>query len=298
MIRLALYGFYFLSYLAIVWISKRSQTNETLDIQYLDNDFPGLVPKQYAKGIINQEGRYQQNMTINSQTGEHYITITNSDEWRYMTIQRIALIDGQVSIDTPQFVQDFTFENNHFIGEPMLSADNQSLYFVADYPPNIWSTSLTSSKEWGIPENLTVSTSEADWYPTATQKWLYFSNGTIHQFELNDSTRLRKSEVQLPTDAKPILDPYIADDFMIYGQEQSDGSGQTDMFLRTKTEAGWTTPVSLGPEINTDHFEFAPYVSPDGKYFFFSRRDSWQSATSSNIYWVSIQFLEELAPKK
>ncbi|MEM9324238.1 MAG: hypothetical protein AAGA85_01220 [Bacteroidota bacterium] len=36
----------------------------------------------------------------------------------------------------------------------------------------------------------------------------------------------------------------------------------------------------------------APYISPDGKYLFFSRRDHGQNATSSNIYWVSWKVIE------
>ncbi|HAA23247.1 MAG TPA: hypothetical protein DCP28_32445, partial [Cytophagales bacterium] len=56
----------------------------------------------------------------------------------------------------------------------------------------------------------------------------------------------------------------------------------------------WGTPINLGPEVNTSGIEFAPYLSPDGQFLFFSRRDQWENATFSTIYWVSMELVDSL----
>jgi hypothetical protein len=33
-------------------------------------------------------------------------------------------------------------------------------------------------------------------------------------------------------------------------------------------------------------------VSPDGRFLFFSRRESWETTEDSDIYWVSAEFIE------
>jgi len=60
----------------------------------------------------------------------------------------------------------------------------------------------------------------------------------------------------------------------------------SDLYLTRRREDGtWSEPVVLGPEINTELAEFAPSVSPDGKYLFFARmkRGSDGLADSENV---------------
>ena len=61
-----------------------------------------------------------------------------------------------------------------------------------------------------------------------------------------------------------------------------------------KNVSTWSRAVNLGGVTNTEHREIAPYISPDGLYLFFSRRDKWQHATYSNIFWVSIEVVMQL----
>jgi Tol biopolymer transport system component len=57
-----------------------------------------------------------------------------------------------------------------------------------------------------------------------------------------------------------------------------------DLYVAFRANDGtWSSSKKLNNEINTSAFEFAPNVSPDGKYLFFTRDDT--------IYWVGIGVL-------
>ena len=57
-----------------------------------------------------------------------------------------------------------------------------------------------------------------------------------------------------------------------------------------RADGAWGTPVSLGPEINSQSIELCPVVTADGKYLFFlSQRDG-----ESHVYWVSAKIIDEL----
>jgi len=47
------------------------------------------------------------------------------------------------------------------------------------------------------------------------------------------------------------------------------GFGRYDLYKVTKTKTGWSLPKNLGPNINTDWWESAPSISPDGQALYF-----------------------------
>jgi len=62
-----------------------------------------------------------------------------------------------------------------------------------------------------------------------------------------------------------------------------------------ETDGTWTKPISFGDEVNTDSNEACPSITPDGKYFFFSRSNDEDD--SSNWYWVSTEIIEKFRPE-
>jgi len=54
--------------------------------------------------------------------------------------------------------------------------------------------------------------------------------------------------------------------------------------------------MNLNIEINYDYPCAFPYVSPDGKYLFFTSHDELNN--ESNIYWVNSSIIEKIRPKK
>ena len=286
--------------LALLWLCFGCTQEK---IAYLDVDFPELIPKPYAEGIINVEGRFQQNLTMSANGKECYFTETGGKEWRYERILRLRLLENQQMVmDTPQFVRDFQYKNVWFIGEPMLSPDNQSLYFVADYPPDLWKSQRGSDGDWEAPTKLdALNTEKDDWYVSiSNQNRLFFTNGTAYQSELQDRQYRTKEKLNAPFNETDVRDPYIApnEDFMIFSKTDSTSYGESDLYVSFKnSEGNWGKALNLGPDINTDGFEMAPYISPDERFLFFSRRDAWQNATFSKVYWVSMEVIDRLRRK-
>ena len=55
-----------------------------------------------------------------------------------------------------------------------------------------------------------------------------------------------------------------------FSSDRPGGFGGMDIYYSVNTDKGWSTPKNLGPEINTEWDEEAPYLLPDGKTLYFS----------------------------
>jgi hypothetical protein len=284
-------------------------------VHYLDDDYPDLIPKKYAEGIINVEGRYQQNLTMSPDGKEHLITQTDSALWRYERILRVRNIGaGEIVTDTPQFVKDFKYQNVWFIGEPMISPDNKELYFVADFPPDYWRSSRTSTGDWSNPVKMdSISTPGRDWFISVSKNnTLYFThtsvpnpaepslevNGTIFKSSFVNGEHNSGIKVEGLFNQEDAGDPVISpdEDYMVFGSTRGGGYGKGDIYVAFKNKDGnWSKAYNLGNEINTVNWESGPYISPDEKFLFFSRRDSsGVNARFSDIYWVSMKVLDDI----
>ena len=94
-----------------------------------------------------------------------------------------------------------------------------------------------------------------------------------------------------------------------------DSIGGTDYYVVFRdSDDRWSEPINLGPDVNTaGSQEFSPYVSPDGKYFFFmsSRLARPERLTfrglrelqdrpgngNADIYWVDAALVTSLRAK-
>lgn len=91
-------------------------------------------------------------------------------------------------------------------------------------------------------------------------------------------------------------DTCIAQDesYMIYCSMMPGGQGEDDLYISFREENGsWGRPIHMGNEINSDKSENRPYVSPDGKYLFYTSN----VRGSRDIYWVDTRVFESLRMK-
>lgn len=100
--------------------------------------------------------------------------------------------------------------------------------------------------------------------------------------------------------------PFIAPDesYIIFSSFRPGSYGLGDLYISfQKADSTWTEPINMGPKINSDAKDRFPYVSADGKYFFFnSSRVSRLNMKPipdgpGNIYWVDAKIIEELKLK-
>ena len=104
----------------------------------------------------------------------------------------------------------------------------------------------------------------------------------------------------------------------VYGREDSLGSIDYYIVFRNQDDQ-WSEPINMGDRINTPGAqEYSPFVSRDGKYFFFmstrlppdenvnddsySLKDLTRVFNSpengnSDIYWIDAGFIEKLRPE-
>ena len=104
----------------------------------------------------------------------------------------------------------------------------------------------------------------------------------------------------------------------MWGRDDSLGSIDYYIVFRSENDE-WSEPINMGPEINTPGArEYTPYVSPDGKYFFFmsTRSPAVPDAPAtgftpdylaqahnrpengnSDIYWMDAAIIDELRPE-
>lgn len=126
-----------------------------------------------------------------------------------------------------------------------------------------------------------INTNAAEYFPTVTvqdslfvfmrrDNWkredFYTStivpNGFTKAQPLLDSLNIadKKGSPSLSADLQTL---YYAADYA------SDGYGRYDIYKVTKSKTGWSLPKNLGRNINSDFWESAPSISPDGQALYF-----------------------------
>jgi outer membrane protein OmpA-like peptidoglycan-associated protein/tetratricopeptide (TPR) repeat protein len=113
-----------------------------------------------------------------------------------------------------------------------LSADGNTLYIYKEN--GIWKSTKTETGQWDIPVKM---------------------NQNVNIGSANPSMFITPNE----------------DEMFIVSVGVKDGLGERDIYHATRNElGGWNKPVNMGPVINTQYKEDAPYLSKDGKTLYFA----------------------------
>lgn len=99
-----------------------------------------------------------------------------------------------------------------------------------------------------------------------------------------------------------ISDPWVdpEEKFMLLSIQPEQGPPmRTDIGISYReSDNRWSKPVRIKGEMNTNHFERFPSLSPDGKFLFFIRSTSERFVgEGAHFYWVSTKIIEELGMK-
>jgi Tol biopolymer transport system component len=130
---------------------------------------------------------------------------------------------------------------------------------------------------WMTPEPIAgdVNTEQDEYYPelTSDNKLYYSRSGDVYTAdfiapgwgnakpvrELN--TELSESNIAVSRDGK----------WLVFLSNRTGSYGSYDLFISKKTETGWSKPLNLGPNINTNAMEYQPRFSLDDKTLYFTR---------------------------
>jgi Tol biopolymer transport system component len=290
-----------------------------------------MDPEVFAPGLISV-GAHERDMAISANGKEIYFCTTVG---RISTILVTRESNGRWS--EPRVVP---FASGYLHLDPCLSPDGQRLLFLSNRPSSssssapgsedIWAVDRVG-ETWGEPYNLgpPVNTEAAEFFPSLTQDGtLYFTRQTdsgsaIYRSRLVEGTYGEPERLPEQVNSGGAqYNAFVARDesFLIVptaGRE--DSLGGTDYYVVFRFEDdSWSQPINLGPKVNSaTGREWSPYVSPDGKYFFFmsSRtpfdqpelprpRDSQglmqvhnqPQNGNSDIWWVDASIIEGLRP--
>lgn len=179
--------------------------------------------------------------------------------------------------------------------DPFIAADS-ALYFISNRPKDKNDTTadydiyrlVKQTTGYGTPEYLNgVNSDSTEYYVSVSRPGnIYFSSYRDGNLDLYMS-RKTNNGYEKPVNLGPVInspydehDPLIAPDesFLIFPSDRPGGLGEADLYISHKINGQWQQPVAMGNGINTKRYEYCPYLSPDGKYFFFS--------SEFNVKWV------------
>jgi Tol biopolymer transport system component len=189
--------------------------------------------------------------------------------------------------------------------EPFMTPDGQKLIFASSRAPItnfIWCADRTEtgwSKPYplgGVFENLKMM-----YVTTSLNGNMYFQDLTNMPIDMPIYVSkyvegVYQTPIRLDNNINATGNqhhPFIAPDesYMIFSDGRSSGYGDWDLYLSfRKADDSWTSPLNLGAYINSSTSEIQPYVSCDGKYFFFTR----DNGTTGDIYWCNTSFIDKL----
>jgi len=282
-------------------ISAISQINESF-YRSFDNQLPGTEPKVFAGDFFSRDSSYIGYCSFSVEEKCLYYAITNK-QWNCSKILKLTL-NGE--IDTVKFNI-----NKNWEGEPYITPDGKRMYFTAIKPPNNapWHSDIfyvdKTGNGWGSPKEFTLNSSLSEWHISMAK------NGNVYFGSERNADRLKadiyyaklengvyKTAIKLLNNINTDYndcDPLIAPDesYLIFHSDRPGGFGEHDLYITfNKGNNHWTEPKNMGKHINSEGWEMAPSLSPDGRYLFFTRRKSWNTSEPSKIYWVSIKIID------
>jgi hypothetical protein len=212
-------------------------------------------------------------------------------QFRHSAILQTRLVDGQW---TEPEVAPFSSNPEFMYLEPHISPDGSKFYFMSNKPDtdlglvrqetDIWVMNREGNG-WGEPRRMgpPINTEASEYFPSVTNDGtMYFTRDNpetrashIYRSRMVDGVYQEPEMLPEVVNCTPALfNAFIAPDesyliVPIAGRE--DSYGRTDYYICYRNDNDeWSEPINLGNQINTPAGqEWSPYVSPDGKYFFF-----------------------------
>jgi len=320
--------------LAVIFNTCARQTGfPVLKGPYLGQKPPGMTPEIFAPGIIST-GFRENCATFIPGGKELYFGLIGSP---FSVILYMKLEENRWT--RPEIVPVIgKYSNFDFT----LSPDGKKVYFTSNRPlsgkgepsdrRNLWFIEKTDSG-WTEPQIITFPSDNYDAvYPSIADNgnlYFFISEGNEKDTDIFYSQQIKgkyAEPVRLGDEINSRYndwDAYIAPDesYIIFGSaERPDGFGGSDLYVSFRKDANtWTKAVNMGGEINSNEYEICPYVTADGKYFFFTSQRNFVKSYSEtpltyeekirilnspgngffngDIYWVDARIIEELRPK-
>lgn len=268
---------------------------------YLGQKVPGNTPEVFAKGIVSTEME-EFSSAFTPDGKEFYFTRSWTDpktKKRVMTVMMSQM--GKPGWTKPvmaPFCQKGSTE-----GEPNFSSDGKMVLFgrLATTNDGAMDPRVMISERkkngWSDPIDLmhgmmaSITKDNMIYYTDTTQG---YSKGDIfivqyHQGHIHNPQKLTGTINTPQQDAHPYVTP--DGKMLLFDSNRPGGYGDNDLYICIRQDDGsWGKAINMGPKVNSDKYDALPYLSYDGKYFFFSR--------NRDIYWINAEFIKNLQISK
>ena len=287
------YGLIIICVLSLNHCIKRSDSI-LLEDPYLGQKSPSMIPEIFAPNLISK-GYHELGITISNDNHEIFYIMSDRNYQHYSLINMKKINNSWTKPEIADFALDKSVYTCFF------SPDDKGLYFSTNRSVVVNVDTLKGVNNWFVEKK------ESKWQePKLINE--YFDKGKSYRIqsisELKNIYLTRKVSngntnifVSRFIDGKflspqPINGfinseydegrPFIAPDesYLIFQSDRPGGFGSNDLWISYCESGIWEEPINLGNQINTEASEFAPYISPDGKYLFFS---SYRSLKKTEI---------------
>jgi hypothetical protein len=307
---------------------------------YLGQKPPGSIPEIFAPGVICS-GLSERDVAITPDANEFFFGLA------YMgnaTIMVTRYKDGKW---TEPEIAPFATDSKFACYEPSLNADGNRIFFLTNRPTkgkepksgwfyqNIWASDRKPDGSWSDPYDIgtEINGNNYQYFPSLTKEGTLYFTRLLKQGDKPAIYRSRfingkySEPEKLPAKVNQsgeLYNAFISPDesYLIACVDKrqnkiNPGKANYLVFFRDKND-NWSDGIDLGPEINTTGTNaMSPYVTPDGKYFFFAtqKKDPKYISTKKrtltgiielcnspqngnyDIYWVDAKIIEKLKPK-
>ncbi len=284
------------------WHCSERARPDTASNLYFGQEAPGPVPQIFAPGIISLKDRGEF-ASVLSADGTELIFGRGNDKTTEILSARF--IDGEWS--EPEVI--VSHERYSYM-DAFLSPDETKLYYISNQPlngqgepkdPDIW-FSRRAANGWDAPEHAgtPLNSNKGEYYVSFTKSGtLYFTSNRaapdgqeidfdIHAAEFIDGVFQKPKRLSSAVNSPGYDgDVFVAPDesYLVFSSDRPDGYGSGDLYVSFRSDdGGWTKAKNLGPTINTEHQDYCPFVTSDGRYLFFS--------SNRDIYWVDASIVE------
>ena len=265
---------------------------------YLGQEPPTTTPEIFAPGIVSTGEHHEFSCTFSPDNKELYFN-------RYMQIMVCKWIEGDWT--TPEPVK---FTGIYRAHEPYITHDNKYLYFGSmrpnpdfpdeEQPYGIWRVERAENG-WSDPSYMGLGmyvtmTKNNIIYLTDIRGESPFEQGiaktSLIDNRFGEMIQQKGGVLNPAQDRRPGRHPFISPDesFIIFDSyEKATGENGILFISYKKSDDLWGNAIKLNDQINKGNSTIAAYISPDGKYLFYS--------SDGDIYWVSASIIDELRPE-
>lgn len=300
--------FFSIILIATTFLSCKNNT-----VSYFDQQAPSTNPKLFAPSIVNTDS-IELNVVFNYDNTEMFFSriVDNSflihhSEFingKWSDIKPIKMYHDSILVSVacdPTITKDG--KTMYFLGvDPKLYKNDVSREELYRIPPDIYKSKKVNGK-WQLASKVDflVSTEYVETYPVVTADGsLYFrSNRPANEGRMNTyrAQYIGNEKFETPVIIKTNSEKKELISYVSPDEKYAITNGNGKFQISYNENGQWTKPKEIPLNYESNWKYYCPYMSPDGKYFMYSRKRNkpgtrgWAGVEKGEVYWVSAEVL-------